>query len=73
LCGTAMNDDYLNCLTFVVRLHDMHNKYVGKVFVRTPFKTRNEKLFETFHKINRRDAEDLVLEFEKGIEKREKS
>lgn len=48
------------------RLHDINVKYVAKIFTRTPYKTRNQELLETFHRINKRDAQVLVEEFEKG-------
>ena len=56
----------MSFMYYVVRMHELHDRYVGKIFVRTPFKTRNEKLFETFHRINRREAEDIIQEFAKG-------
>ena len=48
------------------RLNEINVKYVAKLFIRTPYKNRNAELWETFHRINQRDAEVLVEEFEKG-------
>ena len=51
---------------FFCRLNDLHYKYVAQYFTRGQLKSRDEKIFETFHRINRRDAEELVTEIEKG-------
>ena len=49
------------------RLYDFNTKYVAKFFTRAKFKVRDVELLETFHRINKRDAEVLVEEFEKGM------
>ena len=48
------------------KLQEHHVRYVEKIFVRKPHKSRNDKLLETFHRMNKRDAADLIFEIERG-------
>ncbi|XP_076810674.1 sodium/hydrogen exchanger 3-like isoform X2 [Clavelina lepadiformis] len=51
---------------WMAKLHELNTKYLAKIFTRDPYKSRNEELLETFHRINKRDAEEIVQEIEKG-------
>nr|XP_018666770.1 sodium/hydrogen exchanger 3-like isoform X2 [Ciona intestinalis] len=48
------------------RLQKFNTEYLMRWFVRDPYLSRDHELLDTFHRINKRDAEDLVEEFERG-------
>lgn len=41
--------------------------HLMKWFVREPYKTHDQVILETFHRINKREAQDMLLEIERGF------
>nr|XP_039256170.1 sodium/hydrogen exchanger 3-like isoform X3 [Styela clava] len=48
------------------RLTRLNTDYLMKWFVREPYKTHDQVILETFHRINKREAHDMLLEIERG-------